>query len=248
MPVFRRRIELAARHAPEGGQVRIVLEDDFHHFRVALSYRDGVICALNGAAPRHPFSVCPGATAELVKLVGMPLARIANAVTQHTDASEQCTHLLDLAGLANAAAARGITYRRYELEVPRYVAGRSHARLVRDDGFELEWEINGSDIVAPVRYAKVNLRRGMARWALATLPEEEAEAALVLRRGALIGYGRSLGLHQGPHTHLRGSCYAHQPQRAEQAIRLPDSTWDFTERAEALCLDDGDWLKVFETV
>ena len=246
MPAFRRRIELAARHAPEGGEVRVALEDDFHHFRVALRYHNGAVCAVSGAAPRHPFSVCPGATAELAKLVGMPLARIANAVTQHTDASEQCTHLFDLAGLANAAAARGICYRRYDLEVPRYVDGRSHARLVRDDGFELAWDIDGSDIIAPARYADVNLRRGLARWALTNLPEDEAEAALVLRRGALIGYGRSLGLHVGPHTHLRGSCYAHQPERAELAIRLPDSTWDFTERAEALCLDDRDWLTAFD--
>lgn len=246
MPSFRRRIELAARHAPDGGQVRVALEDDFHHFRVALCYRDGAVTHVSAAAPRHPFNVCPGASNELVKLVGMPLARIANAVTQHTDASEQCTHLFDLAGLANAAAARGITYRRYDLDVPRYVDGRSHARLVRDDGFTLAWDIEGSEIVAPARYAGVNLRKGMARWALTTLPEDEAEAALVLRRGALIGYGRSLGLHQGPHTHLRGSCYAHQPQRAEQAIRLADSTWDFTERAEALCLDDRDWLTAFD--
>jgi hypothetical protein len=36
MQRFRRRIELAGQQDDQGGQVRAVLEDDFHHFRVAL--------------------------------------------------------------------------------------------------------------------------------------------------------------------------------------------------------------------
>jgi hypothetical protein len=245
MQRFRRRIELAGQQDGQGGQVRAVLEDDFHHFRVALEHRGGVVAAVRGETPRHPFSACPGAAPELNRLAGMRLDSIANSVTLYTDATQQCTHMFDLAGLAIALAARGDRYRRYDIEVPRHVDGRSHARLWRDGALLLEWEVDGSTIVGPAPYAGVDMRKGMARWALGTLPAEEAEAALVLRRCALISLGRLKDIDREPHAHLTGRCYAQQPARAPQAIRIVGSTWDFSARPQALCLDDQAWLRDF---
>jgi hypothetical protein len=154
--------------------------------------------------------------------------------------------MLDLAGLANAAAARRVLYRRYDIAVPRHVDGHSTARLIRDDGFLLEWQVQESTILAPAPYAGVDMRRGMARWAVENLPEEDAEAALVLRRCALIALGRRLEVQTGPHHHLAGQCYAHQPVRAEQTIRIAQSTLDFTGIATVLCSDDSLWLQDFK--
>ena len=245
MQRFRRRIELAGRQDQHGGQVRAVLEDDFHHFRVVVDHREGIVTAVRGETPRHPFTACPGAAPELNRLAGMHLDRIANSVTLHTDATQQCTHMFDLAGLAIAAAARGDRYRRYDIEVPRHVDGRAPARLMRDGVLVLEWEVEGSAILGPAPYAGVDMRKGMARWALGALPAEEAEAALVLRRCALISLGRLKDIDREPHAHLTGRCYAQQPERAPQAIRIVGSTWDFSERADALCLDDQAWLADF---
>lgn len=242
MQCFRRRIELANHSAGGAGQVRAVLEDDFHHFRVAVDYRDGRVTAANGQAVRHPFTACPGAAGALDALSGMALDRIAQSVTLHTDATQQCTHMFDLAGLAVAVAARGDTRRLFDIEVPRHVEGRSRATLARDGVPVLDWEVEGSAILGPAPYGGVDMRAGLARWALATLPEQEAEAALVLRRCALIALGRLKDIDKEPHAHLTGRCYAQQPHRAPQAIRIVGSTWDFTEKPEALCIDDHTWL------
>jgi hypothetical protein len=246
MQCFRRRIELASHNPGSAGQVRAVLEDDFHHFRVVVDYRDGHVTAARGQAVRHPFTACPGAASALNELAGMALDRIAQSVTLHTDATQQCTHMFDLAGLAIAAAARGDTRRLFEIEVPRHVEGRSHARLVRDGVLVLDWEVEGSAILGPEPYCGVDMRAGLARWALASLPEQEAEAALVLRRCALIALGRLKDIDKEPHAHLTGRCYAQQPHRAPQAIRIVGSTWDFTEKPEALCGDDHAWLADFD--
>ncbi|MBB3219937.1 DUF2889 domain-containing protein [Pseudoduganella umbonata] len=245
MQRFRRRIELAARRHGDGGEVRAVLEDDFHHFRVVVGHRGGAVTAVRGETPRHPFSACPGAAPELDRLAGMRIDRIANSVTLHADPAQQCTHMFDLAGLAIAVAARGDSRRRYDIDVPRHVDGRSHACLRRNGVLVLEWEVDGSLILGPAPYAGVDMRQGMARWALGTLPDEEAEAALVLRRCALISLGRLKDLDRQPHAHLSGRCYAQQPERAPQAIRIVGSTWDFSARPEALCQDDQAWLGDF---
>ncbi len=245
MPCFRRRIQLEAIRTNRGGEVRAVLEDDFHHFRVALQHRDGRVSAVDAQAPRHPFSECPAAASVLGKLVGMALDPVASAVTRHTDASQQCTHMFDLAGLAIAAAARGIMQRSYEIVVPRHQAGRSQPCVVRGDGFRITWEVQEGVILSPEPYAGIDMRKGMARWALENLPQDEAEAAIVLRRCALISLGRRKDIDKIPHAHASGRCYAQQPHRAPQAIRIVGSTWDFSERPGDLCIDDQDWLKRF---
>lgn len=245
MLCFRRRIQINARRSPEGGEVRAALEDDFHHFRVALLHRNGIVAKVSAEAPRHPFSACPEASAALAGLGGMGLDPIANSVSRHTDASLQCTHMFDLAGLAIALAARGDEYRRYDIEVPRYEDGRTQARLARDDGFQLKWDIRDSSILSPAPYTGVNIREGMARWALSTLPADESEAALVLRRCAIISLGRNKDIDQEVHARPTGRCYAQQPERAHQAIRIVGSTWDFSERRGALCQDDSEWLQRF---
>ncbi|PLX74322.1 MAG: hypothetical protein C0607_11165 [Azoarcus sp.] len=245
MLCFRRRIQINARRSPKGGEVRAVLEDDFHHFRVALIHHNGIVEKISAEAPRHPFSACPEASAALAGLVGMVLNPIANSVSRHTDASLQCTHMFDLAGLAIALAARGHDYRGYEIEVPRYKNGETQARLARDDGLQLKWDIHNSCILSPAPYTGVNIREGMARWALSTLPADESEAALVLRRCAIISLGRNKDIDQEVHARPSGRCYAQQPERAQQAIRIVGSTWDFSERRWALCQDDSEWLQRF---
>lgn len=246
MQRFRRRIELLSNGSSESGQVRAVLEDDFHHFRVVIDHAAGKVRAARGQALRHPFTACPGASGALHELLGMDLNRIAHSVTQHTDATQQCTHMFDLAGLAIALAARGDQHRLYEIEVPRHVDGRSQARLRRNGELIFDWAVEGSLILGPAPYSGIDMRAGLARWALTELPAQVAEAVLVLRRCALIALGRLKDIDKEPHAHLTGRCYAQQVHRAPQAIRIVGSTWDFTEKPEALCADDHVWLRAFD--
>ncbi len=243
-PVFRRRVVITAEAHGTALWVRAALEDDFHHFRVEVRCVDGVVTQATGEAPRHPYTLCKLATAELTQLVGMPLTGVPHAVTRYAEASEQCTHLLDLAGLCVAAAARGTAQRQYDIEVPqREPQGRTQPKLWRDGVLLLEWLIDDDLITGPAPYTGINLRAGLARWALTTLPEEEAEAALLLRRCTAIAVGRSRNLDLQVHARATGYCFAQQPLRAEQAIRVLRSTLDFSATPALLCADDQDWLR-----
>lgn len=240
--MFRRRIIIRSEFITSQTRVRAVLEDDFHHFRVELASRDGVVSAISGTAPRRPYSLCGNAVEKLDLLLGMPLSPIAHEVTRVTDPTEQCTHLFELAGLAIAAAARGTERRQYDVEVPGRVDGRTQARLSRDGVPLLAWEVLDTVIQGPAPYAGVDVYRGMARWALGTLAPEEAEAALVLRRATGISKGRGMNLDAQSHAQPNGHCYSQQPQRATQALRMKGSTWDFSGTPERLCREDEDWL------
>lgn len=66
MFVFNRAIALASRP----GEARAVVEDDFHHFRVAILHRDGRVSGTRSSSVRYPYTLCPAAGARLNKLVG----------------------------------------------------------------------------------------------------------------------------------------------------------------------------------
>src|SRR5262245_35058811 len=110
---LRRRIDIAT----SPGEARAVLEDDFHNFRVRIRHGDGVVLSAESEAPRHPNALCPTAGLRLSELVGMRLDASSVAAHIHTDPTHQCTHQLDLAGLAIAAAANDLAARTYEMEV-----------------------------------------------------------------------------------------------------------------------------------
>ncbi|MDP2005367.1 MAG: DUF2889 domain-containing protein [Rubrivivax sp.] len=243
LPVFRRCIDLHAALRPDGSlRVRAALEDDFHHFRVELVATDGHVTAIQTQAPRHPYSLCPAAGQQVQGLVGAALSSHAHAMAQRVDPRQQCTHVLDLAGLAAAQAVRGPGRRRYDISVPLRQQGRTRATLARDGAPLLDWDLQDLDITGPAPYAGMNLRVGLARWALANLSQDDAEAALVLRRAAAISLGKGVRLDAQVHAHVTGRCWVQQEERAPQALRQVGSTWDFTARAEALCADDAQWL------
>ena len=242
MQKFRRRVGILSTGSATGGEVRACLEDDFHHFRVRVAHADGKVQQIAGCAVRHPYSSCPLAANQLALLTNAPLNGLAQSVMRVTDASQQCTHLMELAGLAIAAAARRISLRWYDIEVPRRVAGRTHATLDRDGAPMLAWELLDTTITGPAPYQGVSLRKGMAAWALTNLTAEESEAALVLRRCALISLGRAMNLDAQVHAQPTGRCYVQQPGRAAAGLRIVGSIIDFSDSAEDLCATDREWL------
>lgn len=246
MGAFRRRIVIAHRPAGDGqqGEARACLEDDFHHFRVTVQHGGGQVLAVQASAPRTPYTLCGSAAEQLQRLAGMPLSPLADSVNRATDASDQCTHQLDLAGLAIAAAASGRARRQYDIEVADRVDARSRAVLQRDGAPLLEWALTGTAISGPAPFEGLSLQHGFSRWVHARLPPDEAEAAIVLRRCALISLGRGKPLDLQVHAMPTGLCFTQQPARAPQALRMVGSTWDFSgsDRARALCADDACWL------
>ncbi|MBQ1765197.1 MAG: DUF2889 domain-containing protein [Aquincola sp.] len=244
MGSFRRRIVIVHRPGEDAGEARACLEDDFHHFRVRVVHGAGRVRLVRAESVRNPYTLCPAAGDQLRLLEGMALSPVASSVGRATDASEQCTHQFDLAGLAIAAAAGGCAYRRYDIEVADRIDERTRASLQCDGHPLLDWDIEGSIVNGPSRFAGLSLREGFARWVHTRLPAEEAQAAMVLRRCALISLGRGKALDLQLHANATGLCFAQQPVRAMQALRVVGSTWDFSAPAkrESLCAGDAAWL------
>lgn len=236
---FTREFALVGRKS----EVRGVIKDDFHHFRVALAHDGERVTAVSSHAIRYPLSLCPAARAQLDALVGAPLGdRIAH-LYRWTDPLQQCTHQMDLAALAVAAAARGTTRRDYRITVTDPVDGRQLAILERDGIEATRWELSRGTIVAPPELAGRSLGRGFTALTM-DLDAEEAEALMVLRRGAFLSGGRRLyrkGVPQGP-TKLRGGCWVQQPERVEIAERMQDFVRDWSDADRLIDEDDEAWL------
>lgn len=240
-PALNRVIRIAARP----GVVRATLEDDFHHFRVTLRHENGLVTGIEAESPRFPYSLCPVAGLRLRDVIGMELTADMTAVFRVADARDQCTHQIDLAALAVTAAARGTNRRRYEIVVEDRREGEPrHALLWRDGVAMLDWTLDGYAIAAPEPFAGRGLGGGFTSWVAQALVAEDAEAALVLRRGVFISGGRGMAerldaMASAPTT---GGCWVQQSDRAPFATRQKGSTQDFTGRAELLTREDDAWL------
>jgi len=245
MGVLRRRTAVATRKIAAGeSEARAVVEDDFHHFRVTILSRNGHVEGTSTQSLRTPTMICGQAGQRLTELEGMALDPASASVLKHTDARLQCTHMIDLAGLAVAALSQGTPFRQYDAEVDDKSPDRTRrARLRRNGVLVLEWELDGYAVKGPPPYSGLSLGAGFTGWTQDMLPTDDAEAALVLRRAIFISNGRTVDLDApGRRTGPFGGCWAWQPERADKALRNVGSTQDFTDRPDALLEEDQTWL------
>ena len=229
------------------GRIRVALEDDFHHFRLDLRHDGAHVTAIATEGLRTPYTLCAVAGHRLDEIRGMALSVDMTATFRLADARQQCTHQFDLAGLAVAAAARGTSARRYDIFVEDEAPGADrHAILSRDGVVALDWTLDGDyAVAAPAPYAGRALGSGFTAWVAETLSPEEAEAALVLRRGVFIAGGRAIAAQIDdtlPFAPATRGCWVQQPTQASRAARISGSTFDFGERALLLTRDDDAWL------
>ncbi|HLS98281.1 MAG TPA: DUF2889 domain-containing protein [Porticoccaceae bacterium] len=241
MSALLRRIRLVHRR----GEVRGALEDDFHHFRVALRHAEGKVSAIAGKALRHPYNLCPGALGQLRQLIGQPLSGDLTAVAGYSDRLKQCTHLYDLACLAIALAAEDAGARSYDVRVDDPAGDRPRAAQLRVDGRPaLDWRLEGDIILSSGPFNGVSVRGAFRSYIDgADLPAETVIAATVLRRGIFISKGRFQ--HWGENLDAqRGGCHTLQPERIDDARLIVDSGRDFSHDPAALTRDDSDWLAV----
>jgi hypothetical protein len=235
---FRRLIDL--RRAGDGQAVGW-LEDGFHHFGLTLSTREGRITDVRVEAIRAPWTSCPGAAEPLRRLIGQAVPARATQIGGLIDMRLQCTHLFDLAGLLLGHLASGREHRRYHALVDdrvllardgnRLKLGAGHARLWRDAAPCLHWQIEGSRIASPTPLKGISLNTGFRAWT-ESLPEEEAEAATVLRRAIMVATGRAIDLDEAERASEApipvGACHSYQPGVSEHGLRNRGSTRDYS--------------------
>jgi hypothetical protein len=217
------------------------VEDDFHHFRVLLEAREGLVTAVRTDARRSPNSLCAAAGHQLQELVGMALDPACASVLNRTDQFQQCTHQLDLAGLGVAALALNRPHRTYEAAVPDRLNGRTVATLHVDGRLTLLWRVLSMTIEGPAPYEGRSLGAGFTQFTR-SLCGDEAEAALVLRRALFVSQGRGIDLGSLRDRGPVGGCWAWQPERMAQLHRLPENRRDFSASAEAALAEDAEWF------
>lgn len=245
MGSFQRRIDIRTRMRTQGdGVVRAALEDDFHHFRVEIEAIDGKVAAIAGSALRHPTTLCPSAAGPLQELVGSALSPFSYSILQYTDARQQCTHLIDLTGVAIAAMGQGQSQRSYLACISdRGSAPSQCAVLWCDSNLRLEWRFKRNTIIAPERLAGLSLGQGFTSWAAGIDDPQTAEAALILRRAIFVSGGRGIDLDVGENYRgPEGGCWVWQPERADQAERAFGSSRDYADRPDELLADSLNWL------
>ena len=215
-PPFRRRVEL---RRLDPSTVDGSLEDHFHHFESTVVHDADAVTAIEARAPRAPWSLCPGAGAQLQELVGKPIG----VPPQVADVTDHCTHLLDLALTVVRFAGTGLEHRRYEMTVTDWDTDESEATLERDDGRVLRWRSSKGVLTGPEPFTGRSTRAGFARWVAETFDPDEGEMVLHLRRATWLAPSRTLDMDQ--YDVLResglpeGTCYASQPERIDIAAR-----------------------------
>lgn len=248
MKTFRRVIRIVTRGEASGaGEARAVVEDDYHHFRVSILHDGKHVTGSLTDSHRWPFTLCRAAGDRLQELVGMPLSTDVTAVFRRADARQQCTHQFDIAALAVTAAARGIALRRYDIAIPERIDGHTYAELSRDGREILRWEVFEQKIVAPGSFAGRGIGSGFTDWAITTFSVEEAEAALILRRGVFLSLGRNPDWPVRPHALPTGACWVQQPERNEQALEMVGSRRDFSKQPHLLVAGDEEWIRFSES-
>lgn len=223
----RRRVVIAT----DDGYATAGLEDDFHRMDVALRH-DGVkVTAISGESSRHPWQLCARATEKLDELVGAQIGAEFVTASEMANQRVHCTHLYDLATHAIVAAARGTVRRIYD-SVCTVDGEIACLKLWRDDELVLDWQLDRSTVISKDAMNGQNIRHGFATWCRDNVDPETAEAALALRRVAMIAHGRGVDLDLLPDATpvvqaLDGACYVLREGNGPNAPRLYGSTISF---------------------
>lgn len=226
----RRRIRLV----DAGGHCHARLVDPFHEMTVDLRHDGRVVTAIEGRFQRNPNSTCPGATQLLHELQGVELATPAAALYAGGRARRHCTHLLDLAVLALAQAARGEGQRQYDAVVPDETDQPIDIDIRRDGEPVFAWRVRKGHILAPAEFAGLPMGPGFTAWSTARLGGDALEAAQVLSRAWYISRGREYdiqiwaGQPVSRHDVLLDRCYSYAAERADHGVFLAGVRRDFS--------------------
>ncbi|MEX1668674.1 DUF2889 domain-containing protein [Zhongshania guokunii] len=236
---YRRRIRLRA----EPGQVHGELEDTNHGFSCTVFHDGNKITDIHSAALRIPFDTCPGASEPLRKLIGLPLCEDILDIKPLTDASANCTHLLDLALLAIRHSTRQEAEMIYDICVEDQAeeTETATAEIYANGNLIHRWQTCNWAICSPADLDGKVLYKGFSKWASKQFSGDQREAAFALQKGYFVAVARrytdNSQVGQAANEHrdvMLGVCYSYSSPQIERATRTANSVRDFSNSPEQL--------------
>lgn len=211
LPGYRRKLRVEVGK----GAVVAQMEDDYHCMSVTLEHDGERVTAVIPDMRRAPWTTCPGAPAKLVETFA---GQLLTDVTARRDKQQNCTHLHDLAVLA-AAHAGTVGRFTYDICASDPVEGERILEIQRDGKSVMRWVERDGVLVSPESIAGLTLTT-LRDW-IATLPEDEREAARLLQWAAIVAHGRTLPWERMYLTdNMPPSCYTFQPERIASTSRV----------------------------
>lgn len=232
----RRRVRLTG----TPGAVFAELEDHAHAMRLRLFHSDGTITAIEPDFHRVPMNTCPSAAEPLSALLGEPIGQPLGAFFGGGRARRNCTHMFDLAWLAQRHAMRGATTRLYAIDIPDRFDDRQEISATCDGALLFRLIVEDGMIVSPEPFAGRHLFRGFAPWLTDSgLSDAEIEAAVMLQKVSLIIPARRWQFGGGPlgeaeRQFTTGLCHGYAAETIDRAYRLGDNIRDFSAEPEEL--------------
>lgn len=196
---------------PRPGRIEAEIEDDYHHFRVALDHDGTVVTSIQTEAVRWPWSTCPAAGVHLAsRLTGVRL----DALAAIDPPQAHCTHQHELALIA-AGHAHDTAPTVYSTFVRDAVDGVRLGETWRNGEKLIAWEVRGSVIISRP-HAGYELRR-LKAWE-EELPIDLRVPGRILRRVLQTSLGREFAFEQASTADQVassvGACYTFQPERS----------------------------------
>jgi len=225
--IYRRRLNFVADARSMTAQV-----DDTHHSYWLLLEHDAVrVTNVEAGFMRAPNTTCPGVTAGLAALIGLPVDTTASEALARLPRSASCTHLSDLFCWTLAQIGQTALW---EISIPDQLSAPVWFEVARNKVIGHRWQVANRHIVAPVALRGRPLMQGFMAWARSEFGGEDLIAATMLQRGLLVARGREHIVDQGDPTPLAraegmaGSCWSYSGDRLSHATGTLNYVRDFT--------------------
>jgi len=200
------------------------LSDDFHEMRCFVRHDGAIVTHIESETIRIPTSACPAATAQLQKLIGVPIKTPRGDYYADDRARAHCTHLYDLAVLAIGLAPAASLQTRFEANVPDETDAPVVLTVRQDGRIIHEWTVRDGTLLAPEPLRGNTLAKGFARWAAAAFSGTTLDAATILARTWLIAVGRQFQMSEAQskpiadNHEMVGRCFAYNKPNLQSAI------------------------------
>jgi len=233
--VFNRRIHIVKKDNTLFG----ALEDCNHGFKVTIHHDGKVVTDIQPEFMRVPFTTCDSADKPIRELIGASLNSSLKDLLQHAEPVKNCTHLYDLCCWTILQSQYPETEITYDVLVGDAVEGVSDLSVARNGKVLHQWQAKNGELISPENLQGKPLFVGFYHWVNEAFSGLELEAALVLQKGNLVSVGRMLDVDgmaggRASDEHDRNACHTYSPENRDEAIRIANTTRDFTNAPEKL--------------